>query len=66
MSVQSGRAPFDNQGLDTSFALIDRWAPFESRFTAEHANGHPSRAPAFVLGGTVGTIWIKNLMVEEM
>jgi hypothetical protein len=56
----------DALGLNKEIALIGRWMPYDFTFTAEKTNGRPDRVPIFVMGTAVGTVWIKDVVMEEL
>jgi hypothetical protein len=53
-------------GLDTTVALTDHWTPFTFTFVATGLDGHPARVPVFSMAANTGTIWIRNVAVEEL
>jgi hypothetical protein len=57
---------FPNAGLDNEVPLVDKWLPYSYTFTAHGLNGHQVRAPLFLMGTGTGTVWIKNVVLEEI
>jgi hypothetical protein len=57
---------FPNSGLDTKVALVTQWVPYSFTFTAHGLNNRTARVPVFLMGTNTGTVWIKNVVLEEM
>jgi hypothetical protein len=53
-------------GLEKQVPLINQWVPYDYTFIAEKADGRPDRVPIFGMGTGVGTVWIKDLVLEEL
>jgi hypothetical protein len=62
----SESSDFHNIGLDTKIALTNQWSPYTFTFVAHALDGHSARVPLFLLGSDTGTVWIKNVVVEEV
>jgi hypothetical protein len=65
LSVLNDKDDRHSLGLDTKVALVKKWVPYEYTFVASQTDGKPDRCPLFMLGQATGTIWIRNLVVEE-
>jgi hypothetical protein len=57
---------FPSIGLDTNVPLTTQWAPHSYTFTVRGLNGRPSTVPVFCLGTNAGTVWIRNVVVQEL
>jgi hypothetical protein len=55
-----------NIGLTETVPLDENWSKHDLSFTATGKLGHPVALPIFNLGATTGTVWIKDVMVEEV
>jgi hypothetical protein len=54
-----------NLGLNEETGTTREWKDFDYTFTATGADGQGDKVPSFLIGYTVGTLWIKDLLVEE-
>jgi hypothetical protein len=57
---------YPNAGLDERVPLVTEWLPYTYTFTAGGMNGRTARIPLFLLGTDTGTVWIKNVVLEEI
>jgi hypothetical protein len=56
----------DNIGLTETYTINDRWSKHDATFTATGKLGHRVAMPVFNLGAKTGTVWIKDVLVEEV
>jgi hypothetical protein len=58
---------WDGIGLEESVLLDTQWSNHEVTFTPiDSATGHVVTLPIFSVGDKVGTVWIKNVVVEKL
>jgi hypothetical protein len=53
-------------GFNETPLLGTDWKPYEYTFTAHNVDGQTDKLPWFQLGSTDGTVWIKDVEVNEL
>ena len=53
-------------GLRASVEVPAEWKTFDYYFKASHVDGKPDKVPAVIMGGSVGTIWFKEIVLQEV
>jgi hypothetical protein len=60
-----GWKDFHSVGLYKQVALTQEWKKYELPFKGERTDGHEVHAPIFLMGLSTGTIWLKDVVLEE-
>jgi hypothetical protein len=57
---------YDSLGLSTIFPVGQQWSSCEKSFVLQGNNRAPVRCPVFYLGDKVGTVWLKDIVLEPV
>jgi hypothetical protein len=66
LAAETQAPPLHNLGLKTEVPLTTDWKHYDYEFEPRAVDGKPDKLPLFILGGSTGQIWIKNVVVKAV